>query len=55
MSFNPDLNKETQEIIFLRKMKKSFHSENCFNNISVGIYLNKKLNIKEGIDFVRKL
>ena len=32
MLFNPDLNKQAQKVIFLRKMTKSFHSQICLNN-----------------------
>ena len=33
MSFNPDLNKQAQEVIFSRKLKKVCHSPLRFNNI----------------------
>ena len=32
MSFNPDLNKQAQEMIFSRKLKKSPHPKIYFNN-----------------------
>ena len=35
MSFNPDLNKQAQEVIFLRKMTKSSHPQVFFNDIPV--------------------
>ena len=53
MSFNPDKDKKTQEVIFSRKIKKSFHLQISFNNMPVfcvnfrkhlGIYLDEKLN-----------
>ena len=31
MSFNPDRNKQTQEVIFSRKIRKGFHPNLCFN------------------------
>ena len=34
MSFNPDPNKEAQEVIFSRKLKKVCHYPLCFNNVS---------------------
>ena len=56
MSFNPDLNKQAQEVIFSRKMTKLPHPQISFNNVSVscwsfqkhlGIYLDEKLNNKK--------
>ena len=53
MSFNPDLNKQAQEVIFSRKLKKSSHPNIFFNNAPVfcanwqkhlGMYLNEALN-----------
>ena len=35
MSFNPDPNKQAQEVIFSRKLKKVCHPPLCFNNINV--------------------
>ena len=35
MSFNPDLNKQAQEVIFSRKLSKSFHPKIIFNNAPV--------------------
>ena len=32
ISFNPDLNKQAQKVIFSRKLKKVCHSPLCFNN-----------------------
>ena len=58
MSFNPDLNKQAQEVIFSRKMTKSSHSQVFFNDIPVscvsfqkhlGIYLDEKLNFNHHI------
>ena len=53
MSFNPDLNKQAQDVIFSRKMTKSSHPQVFFKDIPVsevsfqkhlGIYLDGKLN-----------
>ena len=45
MSFNPDLNKQAQEVIFSKKMTKLFtHISVSTMHISTGIYLNWKLN-----------
>ena len=58
MSFNPDLNKQAQEVIFSRKMTKSSHPQISFNNVPVsctsfqkhlGIYLDEKLNFNHHI------
>ena len=59
MSFNPDLNKQAQEVIFSsRKMTKSSHPQVFFNDIPVscvnfqkrlGIYLEEKLNFNHHI------
>ena len=55
MSFDPDLNKQAQEVIFSRKMTKSSHPQVFFNNIPVscvrhlGIYLEEKLNFNHQI------
>ena len=62
MLFNPDQNKQAQEVIFSRKITKSSHLQICFNNMPVfsvnfqkrvAIYLVEKLNftyhIKEKI------
>ena len=58
MSFNPDLNKQAQEVIFSRNMNKSSHSPVFFNDIPVsrvsfqkhlGIYLDEKLNFNNHI------
>ena len=35
MSFNPDPNKQAQEVIFSRKLKKVCHAPLCFNNNNV--------------------
>ena len=53
MSFNPDLNKQAQEVIFSRKTVKSSYPLTYFNNVPVscvslqkhlGVYLDEKLN-----------
>ena len=53
ISFNPDLNKQAQEVIFFRKSNKSSRPKIFFNNITVfcanwekhlGIYLDETLN-----------
>ena len=36
MSFNPDPSKETQEVIFSRKVNNVLHSPLIFNNVIVG-------------------
>ena len=35
MSFNPDLNKQAQEVIFSRKLTKFYHPKIFFNNAPV--------------------
>ena len=35
MSFNPDPNKQAQEVIFSRELKKVCHPPLCFNNNNV--------------------
>ena len=35
MSFNPDLTKEAQEVVFSRKMKKLYNPQLSFNNAYV--------------------
>ena len=51
MSFNPDVSKQAQEIIFSKKSQKLFHPAVLFNNIPVqrstvqkhlGVYLDEK-------------
>ena len=58
MSFDPDLNKQAQEVIFSRKTTKSSHSQILFNNVPIscasfqkhlGIYLDKKHNFNNHI------
>ena len=58
MSFNPDLNKQAQEVIFSRKMTKSSHPQIFFNNVPVsrtnfqkhlGTYLDEKLTFNHHI------
>ena len=53
MSFNPDLNKQAQEVIFSRKLNKPSHPKIVFNSAPVvcadwqkhlGMYLDKALN-----------
>ena len=53
MSFNPDISKQAQEVMFLRKAVKASHLAVFFNDIPVarcstqkhlGMYLNEKLN-----------
>ena len=36
MSFNPDLNKQAQEVVFSKKITKSSHPKILFNNTPVG-------------------
>ena len=56
MSFNPDVNKKTQEVIFSRKIKSNIHPPLVFNNNIVsqansqkhlGINLDFKLTFEE--------
>ena len=53
MSFNPDLNKQAQEVVFSRKLNKSSHPKMFFNNAPVvhaswqkhlGMFLEDSLN-----------
>ena len=53
MIFNPDLSKQTQEVIFSRKTSKISHPTTTFNTVPVahtpcqkhlGLYLDEKLN-----------
>lgn len=61
MSFNPDLNKQTQEVILICKIKKLTHPSLVFNNSNVlqafsqkhlGITLDFKLTFEEYLDNV---
>ena len=61
MSFNPDPNKSTQEVLFSRKNSNITHPIIYFNNVQVqranqqkhsGITLDEKLNLKKQIDKV---
>ena len=61
MSFNPDLNKQAQEVIFSRKIKKQSHPPLSFNNIRVsqtssqkhlGVILDEKLTFEEHKDMI---
>ena len=56
MTFSPYLSKQTQEVVFSRKTKKTSHPPLNFNNISVqqvqfqkhlGVYLDDKLDFRE--------
>ena len=58
MSFNPDVSKQAQEVIFSKKTQKLFHPTVLFNNIPVqhstvqkhlGVYLDEKLNFNTHI------
>ena len=58
MSFNPDVSKQAQEVIFSKKIQKLFHPTVLFNNIPVqcstvqkhlGVYLDEKLNFNTHI------
>ena len=53
MSFNPEVNKQAQEVVFSRKSQKVIHPTDYFNNSPVtqsfsqklvGIHLDEKLN-----------
>ena len=61
MSFNLDINKQTQEVIFSRRLQKSNHPSLTFNGTSVtqseiqkhlGMFLDSKLDFKEHIQNV---
>ena len=63
MIFNPDLSKQTQEVIFSTKMKKLLHPILLFNNIPLnnslfqkhlGLTLDIKLNFSEHIKSITK-
>ena len=58
MSFNPDVSKQAQEVIFSKRAQKLFHLTVLFNNIPVqcstvqkhlGVYLDEKLNFNTHI------
>ena len=58
MLFNPDLNKQAQEVIFSRKLNKPSHPKIAFNSAPIicadwqkylGMYLNKALNFNHHI------
>ena len=58
MSFNPDVSKQTQEVVFSHKSHKLAHPPVLFNNVPVtgysikehlGIYLDEKLNFKHHV------
>ena len=58
MSFNPDINKQTQKVIFSLKLQKSNHPSLTFKGTSVtqseiqkhlGMFLDLKLDFKEHI------
>ena len=61
MSFDPDTNKQAQEVIFSRRLQKSNHPSLTFNGTSVtqseikkdlGMFLDSKLDFKEHIQNV---
>ena len=63
MTFNPDPNKQAQEFIFSRKIKKTSHPPLNFNNNSVkqvqfqkhlGVYLDDKLDFREHLQNIFK-
>ena len=58
MSFNLDVSKQAQQVIFSKRTKKLFHPTVLFNNIPVqhstvqkhlGVYLDEKLNFNTHI------
>ena len=58
MSFNPDVSKQAQEVIFSRKSRKLAHPPVIFNNVPVkrcsirkhlGIHLDEKLNFNHHV------
>ena len=63
MTFNPDLSKQAQEVIFSRKIKKFLHRTFLFRNIPLsnslfqkhlGLTLDIKLNFSEYIKRITK-
>ena len=63
MIFKPDLSKQVQEVIFSRKIKKSFHPTLLLNNIPLsnslfqkhpGLTLHVKLNFSKHIKSITK-
>ena len=63
MSFNPDPGKQTQEVVFSRKIQKTCHPPIYFNNKSVkqvpsqkhlGLILDNKLNFQEHLQNIFK-
>ena len=61
MNFNPDRSKQAQEVIFLRKLQKTNHSQVYFHYSSVkqvpsqkhlGMYLDTKFNFQEHLNNV---
>ena len=59
MTFNPDLSKQAQEVIFPRKIAKVSHPSITFNTAPVartacqkhlGLYLDEKLNFHDHIN-----
>ena len=59
MMFNPDLTKQAQEVIFYRKIVKSFYSQVFFNEVPVersvsqkhlGLHLDQKLDFSKHIN-----
>ena len=58
MSFNPDVSKQTQEVVFSRKSHKLAHPTVFFNNVPVkrcsiqkhlGFHLDEKLNFNHHV------
>ena len=61
INFNPDTNKQVQEVTFSRKLQKTNHNQVSFNHNSVkevpsqkylGMYLDTKLNFQEHLNNV---
>ena len=59
MTFNPDPNKQVQEVIFSREIRKTSHPPLTFNNNSVkqvqfqkhlGVYLDSRLDFREHLE-----
>ena len=64
MTFNPDPNKQVQDVIFSREIKKTSHLPLNFNNKSVkqvqfqkhlGVYLDDKLDFREKVNITISL
>ena len=58
MVFNPDLTKQTEEVIFSRKSGKSFHPKVFFNEVPVKRIVSQKhlgLHLDQKLDFSKRI